>query len=163
MPNLKIVPGDYVNPDALDREIKGYVIPKAFLVGGLAVDPNTAVEQMKLIKMVWNQTGGKQLYHFVLNFSPWESSQITNLQKLVALGYKICEHFSDEYQIVFGLHDNGHIHIHFVMNSVSYRTGKKFTHRNTDDFFLADCIRDFYIPSTLGHLFPISKIPVYYY
>lgn len=163
MANLKIVSRAYINQDALDREITGYIYPKAFLIGGLAVNPNAAVEQMKLIKQIWNQTGGKQLHHFILNFSPWESSRITSEKKLEALGYKICDHFADDYQIVFGIHDDGHLHIHFVLNSVSYRTGKKFTHKNTDDYFLADCIRDFYIPSTLGCPFPIQKIPVFYH
>lgn len=163
MSNIKVVPGRYVNQDALECLIAGYIFPKAFIIGGLAVDPQIAVEQMKLVKDAWNKRGGKQLHHFILNFSPWESSKITNHKKLEQLAYKVCEHFADEYQIVFGIHDNGHIHIHFVMNSVSYLTGGKFIHRNSDDFVLADCIRDFYIPETLGHPFPISKIPVYYY
>lgn len=163
MPNIKIPHGPYLNEDALEREINGYVYPKSFIRGGLAVDPNYAVEQMRMMKEVWNQTGGKQLHHFILNFSPWESAKITNMGALKQLGYKVCEFFAEQHQIVFGVHDNGHLHIHFVLNSVNYRTGQKFVHRNGDDLFLADLIKNSYIPSTLGYPFPIRKIEILYH
>lgn len=162
MPNIKIAPGDYLNGDALEREIYGYVYPQAFIIGGLAVDPNFAVEQMRMIKEVWNQTAGKQLHHFILSFSPWESSKITDVRKLEKLAYSVCEYFADTNQIVFGIHDNGRLHVHFVINSVNYLTGKKFTHNNSDDDALAEYIRCFCIPKTLGNIFPIKKIQVYY-
>ena len=161
---IKIAKGDYMNEDALERVITHYVYPPALVIGGLGVDPHHAVEQMKMAKEMWGQTGGKQLHHFILRFSDWESSRLENsIKKIEELAYRICELFSHEHQIVFGIHDDGAIHVHFVLNSVNYRTGHKFVHKNRDDYFLADYIHDFIFPNTIGSKFSTGRIPVYYY
>lgn len=42
-----------------------------------------------------------------------------------ALG--IIQYYADEYQIVYAVHDNtDDVHIHFVMNQVSYKDGYKY-------------------------------------
>lgn len=163
MPNIKIVPGEYLNENVVECLTVKYIYPKAVAIGGLAVDPQNVVEQMQMVKEAWHQTEGKQVYHFILNFTPLESERITSLGAVVQLAYKICEYFADEYQIVFGVHDSGHLHIHFAMNTVNYRTGKKYTHGNVDDYVLADLIKTLYLPDVLGDVLRVKKIPVYYH
>lgn len=47
---LKIVPGEYLNPDALEKLIHGYVFRKALRIGGFGVDPEYAAEQMHTVR-----------------------------------------------------------------------------------------------------------------
>ena len=73
---LKIVPEPYLNHDALEKEIQGYVFRKALLIGGMSVDPLHAAEQMHLVKSLWFQTDGCQLRHFILIFNDRECDHI---------------------------------------------------------------------------------------
>ncbi len=51
---LKIVPGEYVNQDALERLIHGYVFHKSLLFGGCGINPRKVAEQMHIAKQYWN-------------------------------------------------------------------------------------------------------------
>lgn len=162
MPVLKIPSGAYINPDALDRLITDYLYRKAIAKGGLMTDPDYAAQQMHMVKEVWGKTDGKQLHHFILIFSEWESERIQNVDELLELGYHVCMLFAGRYQCVYAVHNNGRYHIHFVLNSVSYQTGEKFVHNQRDDLMLADYIRSCCIPSTFGHRIGNRRVPVYY-
>ena len=151
----KIVPEPYLNQDALERLIHGYVFPKAKLIGGLSVDLVHSAEQMHLVKELWFQTNDRQLRHFVLCFTDKESQHIFSPEGLAYGAYRVCDYYADEYQIVFGVHQScGRWHIHFVMNNVSFVTGKRYR----------DCIRndsDFKC-HIMTCLFPIDYIEIYY-
>ena len=156
MPCLKIVSKDYLNTDALERLIHLYVFPKSKVYGGLAVDPAHAAEQMHLTKLLWGKEDGRQLLHFILSFSPWESERIRDACELMPLAYDVCSGFADDYQIVFGTHlgRTGLWHIHFVANSVSFRTGERLLSKKSTDLYLK-----YHIQSCL----PDGRsIPVYY-
>ena len=119
---LKIVPGEYLNHDALDKVIHRYVFQKAILFGGYGVNPPHASEQMYIVKQYWNQTRGKQLRHFVVSFNDKESKGISNADDLVLGAYQICQYYYEGgYQSVFGIHRPGNSsnwHIHFVVNTI---------------------------------------------
>lgn len=153
---LKIVSEPYLNHDALEKEIHGYVFRKALLIGGLSVDPLHAAEQMHLVKRLWFQTEGCQLRHFILSFDNGECEHINGTWSLQAGAYGICEYYADQYQIVFGIHRNreGRWHIHFVMNTVSFLTGKKYQVKNVYDYDLSHHI--------LTCLLPTDGVRVYY-
>ena len=152
---LKIVSQPYVNQDALDILIHRYVLPKSKLYGGLSVDPLHAAEQMKLVKELWCQTIGKQLRHFILSFDEYESSDISSPASLWVGACGICEFFASEYQIVFGIHQSyGRWHIHFVMNNISFVTGKRYPEKNCNDYQLREY--------TLSLPLPTNKVDVYY-
>lgn len=152
MPNIKVVPESYVSIDDVDRVIN-YVARKAHIFGGLAVDPSHAAEDMRLVKTLYGKTNGKQLRHFILNYSEQESKNIRSAEQLQCIAYHVCTYFADEYQIVFGIHKSNHWHIHFVMNTVNYKTGKKYAGGNKTDWDLA-CD----VCSVLG----LKNIQVYY-
>lgn len=140
---LKIVPGGYMNRDALDRLIQGYIFPKSLQTGGCGVDPNHAAEQMRIVKRYWNQDHGKQLHHFVLCLNASESAQIRSIQDLVIGAYQICHYYSDYYQVIFGIHrpySSDRWHIHFVVNNTSYMTGERLPEGNIQDYRLRDIV-----------------------
>lgn len=143
---LKIASGPYMNPDALDKLIQ-YVYRKAMVIGGCSVDPAHVAEQMHFYKELWFQSGGKQLRHFIVCFNEKESAQITRPESLKDGAYRACSYYSDEYQIVFGVHQNYYTlnwHIHFVMNNVSFLTGKRLRENNRHDldlcYYLKACL-----------------------
>lgn len=146
---LKIVPGEYLNDDALERLIHGYVFRKAVLSGGYGVDPLYAAEQMHIVKQYWNQTRGKQLRHFVVSFNDKESSEINSADELIWGTYKICQYYCDGgYQSVFGIHhpvDPGNWHIHFVVNNVNFITGERLPESNHLDYQLKYVIQASYL------------------
>ena len=131
---LKIVPDPYTNRDALYVLIHCYIFPKARLIGGGAVDTSCAGEQMYLVKKLWCKENGRQLMHFILAYDQKESAHIANARSLLPDAYYVCEYFENEFQIVFGIHKkrDDTWHIHFVVNSVSYLTGKRLPKKNTN-------------------------------
>ena len=162
MPLLKIIQKPYLSWDALDVVIHKYVLHKALAAGGIHVDPPSAAEQMHMVKEVYGQTEGTQLRQFVLSFSDWETERIKSLNELKEIAYLICHYYAGSFQIIFGIHNNGRYHIHFVMNTVSFCDGSRYHHRNADDNALALYIRFGCIPYNTEKNLRITKIPVYY-
>ena len=139
---LKIVPEPYLNSDALENLIYRYIYPKSYLIGGGAVNPLYAVEQMHLVKKLWCKENGRQLMHFILGYSEKESAHIYRPESILPDAYHICEYFDSEFQIIFGIHRkrDDTWHIHFVANSVSYLNGRKLPKKKMNDIDLANHI-----------------------
>lgn len=148
---LKIVPGEYVNQDALERLIHGYVFRKSLLFGGCGVNPLKAAEQMHIVKQYWNQEQGKQLRHFILSFNNKESKEIHHENDLTIGAYQICQYyFEGGYQSVFGIHrsiEAGTWHIHFVVNNINFLTGERLSESNKLDYELKYTILACYVPT----------------
>lgn len=86
-------------------------------------------------KDLWDKTEGRQYYHLVQSF---EKEKSVNLEKAYEIGKKFIEENPKfkEYQVVMATHkDREHIHNHFIINSVSQETGKKF------EFNPKDCLQ----------------------
>ncbi|MFI3251280.1 MAG: relaxase/mobilization nuclease domain-containing protein [Eubacteriales bacterium] len=92
------------------------------LVSGLNCFAETAHEDFMMTKQLYNKQDGKMFYHFTQSFSPDE--EITpEIAHEVAM--KLAE-FYDGFEVLVATHvDRDHIHSHFVINSVSFETGKK--------------------------------------
>ena len=124
---IKVATGPYQDQGCLFRLIHEYIYPKAVYIGGMNIDPKYAAAEMEIVKGIWMQKQGVQLWHFILSFSEIESAQYVNPKDARYIAYEICEYFADKYQIVFGIHAGSNLHIHFVINSVSYRDGNRFS------------------------------------
>ena len=123
MPILKVKNHSYAGKEALENVIN-YVLRSEYC-GGLAVDPEHAVFQMELIKQLWLKTDGRQVRHIILSFS---KNEILCNYEAMEYGYQICHFFGDRFQIVFALHtDTDYAHLHFVLNTVSFVDGFKFS------------------------------------
>lgn len=133
---FKIVPGKYQNKDAVEKTIR-YATgnnkapeDKVLSVRGLGVDyenyQNT-IEQFKITKSVYHKEDKRQVLHMVVSFDDKREKclQETDIEEL---GYQIGRLLSREsYQVIWGIHGNtDHVHIHYIINSVSYETGKKY-------------------------------------
>lgn len=101
-------------------------------VTGVNCTPQSAYTEFNNTKKLYNKTDGRLFYHFVQSFSVDE-----NISPQTA--HEIAVRFAEEtemlngFEIVVSTHrDRGHIHSHFVMNSVNAESGMKF-HSNESD------------------------------
>ena len=124
MPNLLIVRNSYLDFGSVQR-LLNYVLRTSFY-GGYAIDPEQAYDQMRLVKEAYHKTEGVQLKHFLLTFSHEEMMHL-DFKDLLELGFQVGK-VLERYQIVYCIHlDSDYIHMHFVMNTVSFEDGKKYS------------------------------------
>ncbi|MGL4606673.1 MAG: relaxase/mobilization nuclease domain-containing protein [Eubacteriaceae bacterium] len=95
------------------------------LIRGKDCISENAIDEMKLIKKLWSNEGGRQYKHYIQSFNPID--KITP-EKAHEIGIKWMEQERFKgHQIIMATHvDKGHIHTHFIVNSVNFETGKKF-------------------------------------
>lgn len=96
------------------------------LISGKDCSPETAIDEMKATKEQWRKMGGRQYTHLVQSFNP--KDKVTPKQAH-EIGMKFIE--SNEkfkgYEVLIATHiDKEHVHNHFIINSVSFESGKKF-------------------------------------
>ena len=93
------------------------------LISGINCVPSLAFDEFMTTKRLYKQDDGRMFYHMVQSFSPEE-----NITPEVA--HEIACKFADAipgFEIVVATHcDADHVHSHFVINSVSFETGKKY-------------------------------------
>lgn len=100
------------------------------LAGGINCPLGTAYEQMKATKEMFQKTGGRQGYHFILSLPPGEGTP----EQMYDIGIKFAERFlKGEYEAIVAVHtDRDHLHAHIVINSVNMVTGHKFQYIKGD-------------------------------
>ncbi|MCR5313658.1 MAG: relaxase/mobilization nuclease domain-containing protein [Bacteroidaceae bacterium] len=90
------------------------------------------------VKELFNKDCGRQYMHAVQSFMPGEVD--SNMAH--ELGKKLATELWDGFQVVVVTHtDKNHIHNHFLINSVSYESGKKL-HWKKSDLARAKSIND---------------------
>lgn len=103
------------------------------LIDGKDCNPNTAIDEMKAIKELHNQTEGRQYKHYVMSFNPNDPNM--NIKKAHEIGKKFMENEEKfkNHQVIMATHtDKGHIHNHFIVNSVNMENGKKYQESKQD-------------------------------
>lgn len=91
--------------------------------GGYNVVLSRADEEIILVKQYFQKTDKRLMRHFTVSFD-----DETSAYDAWILGWRIAAYYADRYQIVFGVHENtDNIHIHFVMNTVSFVDGLKYS------------------------------------
>lgn len=94
------------------------------LYGGFSANPEIAADQFEIVARNFGKNFGTHLRHMVMSFG---EEEYVDVHTAKCIAYQIAEYYADDYQIVYAVHtDAKHINIHFVMNTVSYRTGKKY-------------------------------------
>ena len=102
------------------------------LIGGYNCRGIHALFEMKATKKMWRKNGGRQYKHFVQSFSPTENITLEQAHEIAAELAAAWEKLNG-YEVCFATHkDRHHIHTHFVVNSVSFVNGKKFTYSKRD-------------------------------
>ncbi|MCD9023490.1 relaxase/mobilization nuclease domain-containing protein [Cohnella silvisoli] len=93
-------------------------------VSGINCDPITAYEQMQRTKRHFQKTEGIVAFHGYQSFAPGEATP----EMVHAIGVKLAQElWGERFEVVVSTHlDKGHLHNHFVLNSVSFLDGKRY-------------------------------------
>ena len=92
------------------------------LIGGVGVDASNALFRMSVVKGIYHKTDGRQYVEFVASFK-----DKVPLGTAFELARDLALHYSD-FQVLYAVHYNVlHVHIHFIVNTVSVVDGHKFS------------------------------------
>ena len=93
-------------------------------VTGINCDPHNAIEEFRYTKKYWDKCGGIVAFHSYQSFKPSEVDPETAHKIGVALAQEL---WGDRFEVVVATHLNTeHCHNHLVLNSVSYKDGKRY-------------------------------------
>ena len=110
------------------------------LVGGFGINVSQAAYEMDLLAHAYGKQKGLRLRHWILSFTDEEVRKVKRIDRKVypelkKFAWYAAAYYGSQYQIVFAVHTDSHCpHIHFVMNTVSYRTGLKYDGKKRDYF-----------------------------
>ena len=111
------------------------------LISGKDCSPSNVIEEMKVTKEIFNKTKGRQYKHFIQSFSPKDN---LDYMKANSIGLEWAEKNFKGFEVLISTHkDKGHIHNHFIVNSVSFEDGRKLRYSNKElEHFknINDCI-----------------------
>ena len=93
------------------------------LVSGYNCVFHSSFPEMMATKERYGKTGGRQYYHFVQSFAPNERLAPHEAHRI---GLEFAAKRFPGFEVVVATHtDTGHLHNHFLVNSVSFQNGKK--------------------------------------
>lgn len=131
---IKIMDDEYRNIESI-RNVTSYIInpnKTCDYYGGQGVLLNKPYLYMEAVQDYYCN-GGKKMQHFIISF---EDVDDISLSVAFDLAYAVCGLFPN-HQLVFGVHlDTDNIHIHWALNPVNLRTGKKFNFTYGESFGL---------------------------
>lgn len=106
-----------------------YKTEKKTYVSGINCNAENAYEQMKITKQIYNKEDGILAFHLIQSFDEDENVTPELAHKI---GIELCnELFADRFECVVATHLNtNHYHNHIIINSVSFRDGKKYYNNN---------------------------------
>lgn len=112
---------DYVGAD--------YKTEKQFYVSGINCSKETSLEDMIITKKQYGKTDGIQAFHIIQSFKAGEVTP----ELCHKIGMELAEElFGDRFEVVVSTHLNtNHYHNHIVLNSVSFKDGKRYYDNNT--------------------------------
>lgn len=95
-----------------------------YFVTGLNCSINIGCKQMNMVKQIWHKEGGILAFHAYQSFKPGEVTP----EVAHEIGVKLAQElWGERFQLTVSTHlDKGHLHNHFVINSVSFVDGKRF-------------------------------------
>lgn len=127
---VKVIENGYEHPLAL-RGLLNYIFTDkstgncCYYYGGANINPANAEEEFRAVKIAYRKVEGRIARHFVVSLG---SDNLFLPPEANDLAAKICQYYADRYQIVYAVHeDTKNLHIHFVMNTVSFADGKMFS------------------------------------
>ena len=109
--------------------------PPAY-VGSLGFKPFATVEELVegffLTQSIYRVHTGIRARHEWISFKDGETVDLNGIQRVAEIAYWFARwYYNQGYQVVFAIHtDTEHLHIHYVINSVNFITGRKY-HSNT--------------------------------
>jgi len=103
---------------------------KQFYVSGVNCSPNNVFQQMISTKKAAQKEDGVLAFHCYQSFSPGEVTAET----AYAIGVELAKRmWGNDFEVLVTTHlDKKHFHNHFVVNSVSWTTHKRFLNKHID-------------------------------
>ena len=113
---IKSVPQKYTDELAyqqlLDYIMRSDKTPDHY-IGGFAVHPQYAAEEMQLVSQAYHQDRGVRLRHWIISFEKHELADAWHANQFAQMA---CRFYADTYQIVYSVHEDAkHLHVHFVI------------------------------------------------
>lgn len=136
---VKIVPGDYINEEAVENLIRYIMrLHNPLLVDGCGVFPleeDYIIGQFNYVNDYFNKNDGKNVVHIVISVDPSLKFDECCLMKL---GNLVSRFFGSNRQVVYAVHnDKDNLHIHMCVNTISFVNGEY------KDFFDVDEIKGY--------------------
>lgn len=119
------------------------------LVGGFGVNVSQAAYEMDLLAHAYGKNKGLRLRHWVISFDKGEISRLKRAgyriyDTLANIAWYAASYYGYQYQIVYAVHkDSNQPHIHFVMNTVNFKTGHKYAGDKADYFAYQKYLTEF--------------------
>ena len=102
---------------------------KVCYVSSLNCSEDNPYEDMKFTKERFGKTDGILAFH---GYQSFKENEVT-LDIAHEIGIKFAEEMFGDYEVVVSTHQNtNHIHNHFIINSVSFKNGKKYNNNRTN-------------------------------
>lgn len=114
----------------LNYATNGEKTEEKYFVSGINCNVDSAYDEMQNAKDYWNKKSGIQAFHCYQSFAEGEvTPEIAH-----EIGVRLAkEMWGDRFQVIVTTHLNtNHIHNHFVVNSVSFKDGKKYYSNRTN-------------------------------
>ena len=100
------------------------------LVSGWNCTAQSVCSEMQLTKERFQKKDGRQYYHFVQSF---EKQDDLSPQEVHAMGLELAQREFPNFEVLVATHvDTEHFHNHLIVNSVSFRDGRKLHQSATD-------------------------------
>lgn len=121
---------------------------------GTRIDtPELAAEDFLETKKIFDKYPSTLAHHKIISF---ENGLLSIPQEAFEIAEEIITYYTDNFQVVYGVHEdknenydiNKNYHIHLVINSVNYNTGKIFHEGPPDNIKFQEYIRnimDYYL------------------
>ena len=135
----KTIDKNYVDSDlyaALQYAADDKKTDERMYVSGINCNTKQAYERMTATKKRFGKTGGNVAYHGYQSFQTGEATH----EEAHKIGLETARRmWGNEYEIVVTTHLNtDNVHNHFVVNSVSFKTGRKFENHISDHYRLRE-------------------------
>lgn len=135
----KTIDQKYVDKDlyaALQYVVSDKKTDERMYVSGINCNAGRAYERMMATKKRFGKTGGNVAYH---GYQSFQTGEVTP-EEAHKIGLETARRmWGSDYEIVVTTHLNtDNLHNHFVVNSVSFKTGRKFENHISDHYRLRE-------------------------
>ena len=132
----------YRDENARENLIKYVTNPhkaKSGFYGGVMVDIDHAAEEMRSTATEFKKDSGVRLRHFILSF---DYDEVRDPKMAYDIAHHLALVMANRYETVYAVHQNtDQLHIHFILNSVSYTDGMRYSGSRKEFYALMSAMK----------------------
>lgn len=111
-------------------------------------DVNSIAQQFKYVMRHYHKADDRQLIHFIISFP---ATELKSVDKAKPFADFICSQYSRKFQILYAIHHKpNNLHIHFILNPVSFADGHRIYSLNGFSISLRNDT-DYYFGKNIAH------------